>query len=60
MLRVDEQCLWKTQNTGEALRCRKKSIERGGAGCLKSERAQKDRADERKYGEHRQHIEPER
>jgi len=37
-----------------------KSIERGDAGCSKSERAQKDRADERKYGEHRQHIEPER
>jgi hypothetical protein len=29
-------------------------------GCSRSERAQQDRADERKHGEHRQHVEPQR
>src|SRR6266446_9329170 len=29
-------------------------------GCSRSERAQQDRADERKDGEHRQHVEPQR
>jgi hypothetical protein len=60
MLRVNEERLWKNAKHRRCLRCRKKSIERAVRGCSKSERAQQDRADERKYGEHRQHIEPKR
>jgi hypothetical protein len=60
MLRVNEERLWKNAKHRRWLRCRKKSIERAVRGCSKSERSQQDRADERKYGEHRQHIEPKR
>src|SRR5262249_55093466 len=58
--RVDEVSLCKMQNTGEALRCWKNRSNAALRGCSRSERAQQDRADERKYGEHRQHVEPQR
>ena len=58
--RVDEESLWKMQNTGEALRCWKNRSNAALRGCSRSERAQQDRADERKHGEHRQHVEPQR
>ena len=60
MLRVDEESLRKMQNTGEALRCWKNRSNAALRGCSRSERAQQDRADERKYGEHRQQVEPQR
>jgi hypothetical protein len=49
------------QNTGEAVPsgAGKNRSSAAVRGCSTSERAQQDRADERKYGEHRQHIEPE-
>ena len=59
MLRVDEQCLWKMQTPERPSGAGKNRSNAAVRGYSKSERAQQDRADERKHRENRQHIQPE-